>query len=55
MICKSYLSWAEKTVGVDFSDWVYGEKLKACKRKHKLVKVHYNSITYITDLNSMFV
>lgn len=40
---------------MDFSDWVYGEKLKACKRKHKLVKVHSNSVTYITDLNSLFV
>lgn len=29
----TYLSWAEKTVGVDFSDWVYGEKLKACTQK----------------------
>lgn len=40
---------------MDFSDWVYGEKLKAYKKKLKLVKIHYNSITYITDLNSMFV
>ena len=37
---------------MDFSDWVYGVKLKAYKRKHKLVKntLQY-TVTYITDLH----
>ena len=34
----TYLSCAENTVGVDFNDWEYAEKLKPCKKRELLQK-----------------